>query len=139
MKFTSATAPRGTRNTARATVPSQPGYLAAQAAKRTVVVPQAGVSDATQTTAARLTTAGTVTDQDTGAQIPVIPVHAGADLGAGGPAGRQGWAQEVGRTNPFPRRGRFAKGRARRGAGLPVRANYLERGRSSDGRARRSQ
>jgi hypothetical protein len=56
---------------------SQPGYLAAQAAKRTVVVPQAGVSDPAQTTAARVTTAGTVTDQDTGAQIPVIPVTQG--------------------------------------------------------------
>ena len=54
---------------------SQPGYVAVQqaAARRTLVIPQAGVSDASTTTAAPVTET-TVTDQDTGAQIPVIPV-----------------------------------------------------------------
>ena len=53
---------------------SQPGYLAVQAAKRTLVLPQAGVSDPTTTTAAPVAAAGAVTDQQTGAQIPIIPV-----------------------------------------------------------------
>ena len=54
---------------------SQPGYLAVQAAKaRAIALPQAGVSDATQTTAAKVVETATVTDQTTGAQIPVIPV-----------------------------------------------------------------
>lgn len=54
---------------------SQPGYLAVQAAKaRAIVLPQAGVSDPTQTTAAKVVETGTVIDQTTGAQIPVIPV-----------------------------------------------------------------
>lgn len=56
---------------------SQPGYVAAQAARRTVTLPQAGISDPTQTTAARVVETGTVTDQTTGAQIPVIPVNPG--------------------------------------------------------------
>lgn len=57
---------------------SQPGYLAVQAAARRVaVVPQAGVSDPTQTTAAKVVGTGVVIDQTTGAQIPVIPVTRG--------------------------------------------------------------
>lgn len=52
---------------------SQPGYLAVQAARRSAAIPQAGVSDAAQTTAARVNET-TVIDQATGAQIPVIPV-----------------------------------------------------------------
>ena len=54
---------------------SQPGYLAAQAAaRRNIVLPQAGVSDPTTTTAAKVVETGTVVDQTTGAEIPVIPV-----------------------------------------------------------------
>ena len=53
---------------------SQPGYLAVQSAKRTIVIPQAGVSDPTTTTAAKVVATSSVIDQDTGAQIPVIPV-----------------------------------------------------------------
>lgn len=55
---------------------SQPGYVAVQAAnaRRTIVIPQAGITDPAQTTAVPVATAGTVTDQTTGAQIPVIPV-----------------------------------------------------------------
>lgn len=56
---------------------SQPGYLAVQAAKRAVAVPQAGVSDPATTTAAPVVPSGAVTDQTTGAQIPVIPVTPG--------------------------------------------------------------
>ncbi len=57
---------------------SQPGYLAAQAAaRRAAMVPQAGVSDPTQTTAAKVVETGAVIDQTTGAQIPVIPVAPG--------------------------------------------------------------
>lgn len=57
---------------------SQPGYLAVQAAaRRSAMVPQAGVSDPTQTTAAKVVETGVVIDQDTGAQIPVIPVGQG--------------------------------------------------------------
>lgn len=56
---------------------SQPGYLAVQAARRTAVVPQAGVSDPTTTTAAKVVETGVVIDQDTGAQIPVVPVGHG--------------------------------------------------------------
>ena len=41
---------------------------------RAIVIPQAGITDAAKTTAAPVATAGTVTDQTTGAQIPVIPV-----------------------------------------------------------------
>ncbi|WP_240782118.1 hypothetical protein [Qipengyuania sediminis] len=54
---------------------SQPGYVAVQAAaRRQAAVPQAGVSDPTQTTAAKVTETGVVIDQTTGAEIPVIPV-----------------------------------------------------------------
>ena len=53
---------------------SQPGYLAVQESKRTITIPQAGVSDPTTTTAATVVASGAVTDQATGAQIPVIPV-----------------------------------------------------------------
>jgi hypothetical protein len=54
---------------------SQPGYLAVrEAQRRAAAVPQVGVSDPTQTTAAPVKTVGTVIDQTTGAQIPVIPV-----------------------------------------------------------------
>lgn len=55
---------------------SQPGYLAVQAAnaRRAAAIPQAGVTDPVKTTAAPIVVAGTVTDQTTGAQIPVIPV-----------------------------------------------------------------
>ncbi|MBX9896794.1 MAG: hypothetical protein K2Y17_02660 [Qipengyuania sp.] len=57
---------------------SQPGYLAVQAAKqRAIVLPQAGIGDPTQTTAAKVVETGTVIDQATGAQIPVIPVTRG--------------------------------------------------------------
>jgi hypothetical protein len=58
---------------------SQPGYLAVQAAnaRRAVAIPQAGVTDAAKTTATPVVVAGTVTDQTTGAQIPVIPVTPG--------------------------------------------------------------
>lgn len=57
---------------------SQPGYLAAQAAaRRSTAVPQAGVTDPTKTTAAKVVETGAVIDQDTGAQIPVIPVSPG--------------------------------------------------------------
>lgn len=57
---------------------SQPGYVAAQAAaRRAIVLPQAGVSDPTQTTAAKVVETGVVIDQTTGAQIPVIPVRQG--------------------------------------------------------------
>lgn len=57
---------------------SQPGYVAVQAAaRRAATVPQAGVSDPTQTTAARVVETGVVIDQTTGAQIPVIPVAPG--------------------------------------------------------------
>ena len=38
------------------------------------MVPQAGVTDPAKTTATPVVVAGTVTDQTTGAQIPVIPV-----------------------------------------------------------------
>ena len=55
---------------------SQPGYVAVQAARRSAVIPLAGVSDASQTTAARVSETP-VTDQETGAQIPVIPVTQG--------------------------------------------------------------
>ena len=55
---------------------SQPGYVAVQAAnaRRSAAIPQAGITDAAQTTARPVSVAGTVTDQETGAQIPVIPV-----------------------------------------------------------------
>jgi hypothetical protein len=55
---------------------SQPGYVAVQAAnaRRSIVIPQVGITDPAKTTAAPVATAGTVTDQTTGAQIPVIPV-----------------------------------------------------------------
>lgn len=54
---------------------SQPGYVAVQAAeRRQLVVPQAGVSDPTQTTAAKVAETAVVIDQATGAEIPVIPV-----------------------------------------------------------------
>ena len=54
---------------------SQPGYVAAQAsARRSLALPQAGVTDASKTTAAPVVVAGTVTDPTSGAQIPVIPV-----------------------------------------------------------------
>lgn len=55
---------------------SQPGFLAVRAAnaRRTIVIPQAGITDPAKTTAAPVATVGTVTDQETGAQIPVIPV-----------------------------------------------------------------
>lgn len=55
---------------------SQPGYVAVQAAnaRRSIVIPQAGITDAAQTTAAPVANTSTVTDQETGAQIPVIPV-----------------------------------------------------------------
>lgn len=56
---------------------SQPGYLAAQAARRSTLLPQAGVSDPTQTTAAKVVETGTVIDQTSGAQIPVVPVGQG--------------------------------------------------------------
>lgn len=58
---------------------SQPGYRAVQAANaaRAPMVPEAGVSDAAKTTAAPVIIVGTVTDQTTGAQIPVIPVTPG--------------------------------------------------------------
>jgi hypothetical protein len=55
--------------------PSQPGYIAAQlAGRRAIALPQAGVSDPTQTTAAKVVETGKVIDQTTGAEIPVIPV-----------------------------------------------------------------
>jgi hypothetical protein len=55
---------------------SQPGYVAVQAAnaRRSAAIPQAGITDPAQTTAKPVAVAGTVTDQETGAQIPVIPV-----------------------------------------------------------------
>lgn len=55
---------------------SQPGYVAVQAAnaRKTLVIPQAGITNPANTTATPVTVAGTVTDQETGAQIPVIPV-----------------------------------------------------------------
>lgn len=57
---------------------SQPGYLAVQAAaRRPATVPQAGISDPTQTTAAKVVETGVVIDQTTGAEIPVIPVTPG--------------------------------------------------------------
>lgn len=57
---------------------SQPGYLAVQAAsRRATALPQAGVSDPTQTTAAKVVETGVVIDQTTGAEIPVIPVTQG--------------------------------------------------------------
>lgn len=56
---------------------SQPGYLAVQKSRRALVIPQAGVSDPTTTTAAPVAQAGSVTDPATGAQIPVIPVTQG--------------------------------------------------------------
>ncbi|MCA1662588.1 MAG: hypothetical protein LC648_10760, partial [Novosphingobium sp.] len=52
---------------------SQPGYVAVQAA-RAAGLPQAGVSDPASTTLQPLTPAGVVTDPETGAQIPVVPV-----------------------------------------------------------------
>ncbi|MBL8656008.1 MAG: hypothetical protein JNJ92_01465 [Altererythrobacter sp.] len=58
---------------------SQPGYVAVQAAhaRRAITIPQAGITDPAKTTAAPVVVAGTVTDQETGAQIPVIPVTPG--------------------------------------------------------------
>lgn len=57
---------------------SQPGYVAVQAAaRRAALIPQAGVSDPTQTTAAKVVETGVVVDQTTGAEIPVIPVTQG--------------------------------------------------------------
>ena len=55
---------------------SQPGYVAVQLAnaRRAAAIPQAGITDAAKTTATPVATAGTVTDQTSGAQIPVIPV-----------------------------------------------------------------
>lgn len=53
---------------------SQPGYLATQAARQRLTVPEAGVSDPTTTTAAPVATTTTVADPTTGATIPVIPV-----------------------------------------------------------------
>lgn len=54
---------------------SQPGFVAVQAARqRALVIPQVGISDPAKTTAAPVASAASVTDQETGAQIPVIPV-----------------------------------------------------------------
>ena len=52
---------------------SQPGYVAVQAA-RLKGIPQVGQGNPANITTITLPAAGTVTDQDTGAQIPVIPV-----------------------------------------------------------------
>ena len=52
---------------------SQPGYVAVQAA-RLKGVPQVGQSNTLTTIPITLPQAGAVTDQETGAQIPVIPV-----------------------------------------------------------------
>ncbi|TCJ38408.1 hypothetical protein E0504_14755 [Parafrankia sp. BMG5.11] len=52
---------------------SQPGYVAVQTA-RLQAVPQAGVSDPAATTLQPLGQAGAVTDPETGASIPVVPV-----------------------------------------------------------------
>jgi hypothetical protein len=52
---------------------SQPGYLAVQAARMTDV-PQVGVSDPAATTVQPLAQAGAVTDPETGATIPIVPV-----------------------------------------------------------------
>jgi hypothetical protein len=52
---------------------SQPGYVAVQAA-RAKGIPQVGQSNPASLSSIVLPPAGAVTDQDTGAQIPVIPV-----------------------------------------------------------------
>lgn len=52
---------------------SQPGYVAVQKA-RALGVPPVGQTSPTNTTLQPLGQAGSVTDQETGAQIPVIPV-----------------------------------------------------------------
>lgn len=52
---------------------SQPGYVAVQAA-RAMMIPQAGISDPAATTTQVVTQAGSVTDPETGASIPVVPV-----------------------------------------------------------------
>ncbi|QGN56484.1 hypothetical protein GKE62_14520 [Novosphingobium sp. Gsoil 351] len=52
---------------------SQPGYVAVQAA-RLKGIPQVGQSNPLTTTTITLPQSGVVTDQETGAQIPVIPV-----------------------------------------------------------------
>jgi hypothetical protein len=52
---------------------SQPGYVAVQAA-RAAMAPQVGVGDLAATTTQPVTQAGTVTDPETGASIPVVPV-----------------------------------------------------------------
>ena len=54
---------------------SQPGYLAVQAA-RAVGAPTVGQSDPASTMAQPVAQAGVVTDAETGAQIPVLPVPA---------------------------------------------------------------
>ena len=52
---------------------SQPGYLAVQAA-RAIGIPPVGLGNPVGATVITLPQAGSVTDQETGAQIPVIPV-----------------------------------------------------------------
>ncbi|MBD3731075.1 MAG: hypothetical protein IE933_15395 [Sphingomonadales bacterium] len=56
--------------------PSQPGYVAVQAARR-AGVPTVGLSDPASTTTQSTRGAGIVTDPDTGAPIPVVPVQEG--------------------------------------------------------------
>jgi hypothetical protein len=55
---------------------SQPGYVAVQAA-RAQGVPVAGQSNPASTTLQPVTQAGVVTDPETGAQIPVVPLPSG--------------------------------------------------------------
>jgi hypothetical protein len=52
---------------------SQPGYMAVQAA-RAAGIPQVGLSNPASTTTLSIGQAGVVIDQETGAQIPVLPV-----------------------------------------------------------------
>lgn len=55
---------------------SQPGYVAVQAARASAAVPQVGVSNPASTSLQPVTQAGVVTDAETGAQIPVVPLPA---------------------------------------------------------------